>query len=334
MRRLEDGVAGDVVDVAAGRDADAADLCRQRVAQVIAVQVERGDHVKLLRPREHLLERDVRDGVLDDDALRQLAPGPAVDLHRAELALGQLIAPIAERAFGVFHDVALVDNREALALLPHGVLEGGADEALGARLADGLNANADLVGGLLAEADLLERRGQLPLHELQDLHRLGAARLVVNAGIDVFRVLAEDDHVHLLRVLHGRRDALEVLHRAQADVEVQHLPQGDVERADAAAHRRGQRALDADQEFLEGLDGVVRQPVVELVLGRLAGIHLEPGDLALAAVGLLHRGIEHALAGRPDIRAGAVAADEREHGVVRNVQLSVLDGDSCRRRAG
>ena len=49
VRRLEDGVAGDVVDVAAGRDADAADLRRQRVAQVIAVQVERGDDIKVLR---------------------------------------------------------------------------------------------------------------------------------------------------------------------------------------------------------------------------------------------------------------------------------------------
>ena len=194
-------------------------------------------------------------------------------------------------------------------------------------LLTGLDADADLVGGLLAKADLLERRGQFPLDELQDLLRLGAAGLVVNAGIDVLRVLAEDDHVHLLRVLHGRRNALEVLHRAQAHVEIEHLPQGDIERADAAADRRGQRAFDADQEFLEGLDRVVRQPVVELVLGRLAGIHLEPGDLALAAVSLLHRGIEHALAGRPDVRAGAVAADEREEGLSGTMRFAVLDGN-------
>ena len=37
--RLEDGVAGDVVDVAAGRDADAADLRRERVGEVVAVEV-------------------------------------------------------------------------------------------------------------------------------------------------------------------------------------------------------------------------------------------------------------------------------------------------------
>jgi hypothetical protein len=92
---LEDGVAGDVVDVAAGGDADAADLRRQRVAQVVAVQVERGDDVEIRRARQHLLERDVGDGVLDHDAraglaLGNLAPRAAVDLHRAEESFATL----------------------------------------------------------------------------------------------------------------------------------------------------------------------------------------------------------------------------------------------------
>src|SRR6185503_184518 len=64
---LEDGVTGDVVDVTAGRDADATDLGRQGVAQVVAVQVEGGDDVELLRAGEDLLERDVGDRVLDDN---------------------------------------------------------------------------------------------------------------------------------------------------------------------------------------------------------------------------------------------------------------------------
>ena len=61
----------------------------------------------------------------------------------------------------------------------------------------------------------------------------------------------------------GRGHAREIVHGAQADVEVEHLAQGDVERADAAADGRGERALDADEVFLERLDGVVGQPVVE-----------------------------------------------------------------------
>ena len=81
VRRLEDGVAGDVVDVAAGRDADAADLRRERVGEVVAVEVQRRDDVELLRAREHLLERDVGDGVLDEEHLLPLA----VAVRRPEL---------------------------------------------------------------------------------------------------------------------------------------------------------------------------------------------------------------------------------------------------------
>ena len=220
MCRFEDSVAGNVVDVAARRDANAPNLRRQRVAQVIAVQVERGDYVELLRPREHLLQGDVRDSVLDDDALRQPTPRAAVDFHGAELAFGQVISPVTERPFRVLHNVTLVDDGEALGLVPHSVLEGGTDETFGAWFADGLNPYTDLVGGFFAEADLFERRRQLAPNELQNLHRLGAAGLVVDARIDVFRVLAEDDHVHLLRMLHGGRNALEILHRAQAHIEI------------------------------------------------------------------------------------------------------------------
>jgi hypothetical protein len=37
-----------------GRDADAAHLRRQRIGQVVAVQVQRRDHVEVLRTGEHL----------------------------------------------------------------------------------------------------------------------------------------------------------------------------------------------------------------------------------------------------------------------------------------
>ena len=128
-------------------------------------------------------------------------------------------------------------------------------------------------------------------------------------------------------MFHGRRNAGKPLHRAQADVEVEHLAQRHVERADAAADRRGERAFDANEIVLERGDGVVRQPVVELVLGGFAGKNFKPGNLAFAAVSLLHRGIEHTDAGRPDVRAGAVAADEGQGGVGRDVELAVLDGN-------
>src|SRR5882724_5847112 len=128
-------------------------------------------------------------------------------------------------------------------------------------------------------------------------------------------------------MLHGRGHAGKILHRTQADVEVQHLPQRDIQRADAAAHRRRQRTFDADQKFLERLDRVVGQPVVELVLGGFASKNLEPRHLALAAVGLFHRRVKNQLARVPDVRTRAIAANERQDGVVRDRELSAADRD-------
>src|SRR5690606_31231788 len=132
-----------------------------------------------LRAREDLLERDVRDGVLDEDlalrelrlllgvrgllallGLRLLPLRPGVDLV-AELALREGVAPLHEGTLGELHDVALVDERDALALVGDGVLEGGADEALGALDAHGLDADA--AGA--READLLELLRELFLEE-------------------------------------------------------------------------------------------------------------------------------------------------------------------------
>ena len=69
---------------------------------------------------------------------------------------------------------------------------------------------------------------------------------------------------------------------------------------------------------------VVGQPVVELLEALLAGVDLDPGDLALAAVGLRHRGVEHAHAGAPDVGPGAVAFDERDDRIVGNDETAVL----------
>ena len=108
----------------------------------------------------------------------------------------------------------------------------------------------------------------------------------------------------------------EPAHRAQAHVQVEDLAQRDVERADAAADRRGERALDPDQVLLERLDGLVGQPVAGLVERLLAGEHLFPLD-RLAV--LLGRRVEHELRRGPDVDAGAVALDERDDRVVGDV---------------
>src|SRR6187399_3441508 len=125
MCRLEHSMASQVVDVAAGGNADAANLGGKCVGNIVTVEIEGGHDVVLVRPGQNLLQKRVGDDVLDDDAVRQLAPGPAIELDRAKLALRQLVAPVTKGALGELHDVALVDERQALALVGNRIFKGG-----------------------------------------------------------------------------------------------------------------------------------------------------------------------------------------------------------------
>ena len=124
-------------------------------------------------------------------------------------------------------------------------------------------------------------------------------------------------------MLHRRGRARVILHRAHAGVEIEHLAQSDVQRADASAHGRRERPFDGDAKFAQGVDGVVGKPGVELGHGLFAGEHFVPHDAALAAVGFLHRRIEDADRGLPDVAAGAIAFDEGNERVVGYLVLSV-----------
>ena len=178
---------------------------------------------------------------------------------------------------------------------------------------------------VFGKADFLD--AHFVLQELDELLRFGRFGRPFDSRVDVLGVLAEDHDVELLGMLDRARHASEVAHRAQAYVEVEHLAQRDVERADAAADRRRQRSLDAHQEFAEGLDGLVGQPVLPLIERLLARKHFHPRDLALAAVNFLDRVVEDVLRRLPDVGAGAVALDERNDRAVGNFQ-SVIGAKS------
>ncbi len=72
--------------------------------------------------------------------------------------------------------------------------------------------------------------------------------------------------------------------------------------------------------------------VLNCLKALLAGEDLEPGDFAFAAVGLLDGGVEDPLAGGPDVRPGAVAANEGNDGMVGNVEFALGNGDFAARR--
>ena len=85
-------------------------------------------------------------------------------------------------------------------------------------------------------------------------------------------------------MLHRRRNAFEPANRAQANVKIEHLAQRDVERANPAADRSGERALDRNEIVAKRRQRVFGEPVVIFVERLLAGVNFEPFDLALAAV--------------------------------------------------
>ena len=78
--------------------------------------------------------------------------------------------------------------------------------------------------------------------------------------------------------------------------------------------------------------GQVLIGAIELT-GFIAGIHLEPFNLAAVAVGLGHRCIKYPLGGRPNINAGAIAADVRNDWVGWHLWLTIHKFD-CLAAAG
>src|SRR5207253_9426618 len=122
------------------------------------------------------------------------------------------------------------------------------------------------------EANHLEILYKYARTEIEHMLNFGRTSGVLDTGVDDFHILAEDHHLHILGSFHRAAHAPKPAYRPQADVEVEHLPQRHVQGADAAAHRRGQRALDADEKAPERVDRLVGQPVVEEVLRLLARV--------------------------------------------------------------
>ena len=208
-------------------------------------------------------------------------------------------------------------------LVGDGVLDGRPHDAPGALLGHGLDADA----GSVWEPNLLCTLGECFCEDRLEFFAILVAVLELDSGINILGVLAENDHVGQFRLLHGTGHALEPAHRAQAGVQVENLAQGDIDRTDAAANRRCKRPLDTDEIFTKRSHGVVWQPFIKFVLGFLSGEHLEPNDLFCAAVGFLHSCVEYELASSPDVRANAVAPNERDDWVIRHLQVAIRDRD-------
>ena len=202
-------------------------------------------------------------------------------------------------------------ERDTRAIVLDGVLDRGADQTLGTRLRNRLDADSGVLTDGPAEA-LLQQRDELV--------GLGCSLFELEARVDVFGVLAEDHHVDGLGALHRRRHPREPPHGAKAHVQVEELTQRDVERPEAAADRRRQRTLDADQVIAKGVDRLVGKPRAGRVERLLAREHLFPRDLLAVLRG---RGVHHEPGGRPDVDSGSVAFDVGDDGLVGNRERAI-----------
>src|SRR5690606_11701169 len=320
-----------VADVGAGGDADAADLSGQGIGQVVAVQVEGGQHIEFLGPQQRVLEHDVGDAVLDDHLARGLLALVALpqfvfgDGGVGEFLPGQLVAPVPEGAFGELHDVALVDQGYAAASPLEGVVDGHAHQALGAEGADGLDADARV---------LPQGNAQLVGQELPHPGGFRGVVAPLDALVDVLGVFAEDDHVHVAGVGHRAGHAGEPAHRPDACIQIQFLTNGYVQAAEAAPHGGGQRPLDADGVFLEGFQGFPRQPGPQEAIGFFTGVHFVPENPPLAAIGVSYRRVDYLDRCPPNVWPGAVTFDEWNDGIFRYLQLACLYPDRLSIRRG
>ena len=119
-----------------------------------------------------------------------------------------------------------------------------------------------------------------------------------------------------------------MVNRTNTRIEVEGLTQTHVQTAKTAARRGVERAFDGHAEIGDGIHRIIGQPVVEKLLGLAAGEDLEPGDVALAAIGGSHRRVYHPAGGEPDFRTDTIPFDEGNDGVVGHHRGAIDETDA------
>ena len=196
----------------------------------------------------------------------------------------------------------------------NGVLYGHAHKALCAGLGNGLDAYGT-VRAHIAARKLLD--------EGYHLRGFGGACIPFDACVEVFRVFAENDHIHCVRILHRAWHARNVAHRTDAGVEVKESAQKDVDRAEALAHRGAQGTLQGHAVLCDGLHALFGHEFACLLPAGLASVYGQPLDLPCSSIGLFHCRIEHGPCRIPDVRSHAVAGYDGNDGIVGDDQFAV-----------
>jgi hypothetical protein len=158
---------------------------------------------------------------------------------------------------------------------------------------------AAAVGDRVIEGVACDPLGGGPGDDLDALGGVGADH-VLDAGVEIFRVLADDDEVD---VFVARVEPLHRPGRTDVGVEPEGLTKGDVDAPEALAHRRGDRALEGDLVLPDRLEDVLRQRRPVLADDRFARVDGLPFESDA-------RGIEDAAGCLRQLRSDAVARNE------------------------
>ena len=156
----------------------------QGVRDVVAVEVQGGDDAVFGRAQQNLLQKRVSNAVFDNDffagfGVVEFAPRTAIDQLGTKLPLRQAISPVTKTAFGVLHDVALVDNGHIRLVVIDRILDGFTHQTLGAFTRNRLDANARGIGETnFRDTHFFDQK-------LNELFRLVALCFVFNTGVYV-----------------------------------------------------------------------------------------------------------------------------------------------------
>ncbi len=277
--RVGDALAGDVRRRAVNRLEDGR----------FSADVGAGREAETAHQPGHLVREDVAEHVLRHDDVelirihhqlhRRGVDDPVVELDTAFVFLRDLPADLEEQPVRALQDVGLVHERHLPAIVRERVFERIADDPLRPVTRDDHHGLGDGVR-VLADPDV-----------------------VLDADVETLGVLPHDHEIDVVVARVGlHRDR-----RPHVGVQVEVLAQRDVDGAEAGAHGRGQRALQGDPVALDRIQRFLRQRVPE----GFSGVHA--GDLALE-LQRCARGLENAHGGVHDLRADAVAGNQRNCG--------------------
>src|SRR5690606_29286874 len=164
--------------------------------------------------------------------IAETAPRTAVQVGGAEFLARHLVTPLAERAFGELHDVALVHQRHRYAVVVNRVADRLAHQTLRTLLGYRLDADPGAIG----KADAGD--AHLPLQEINHPLYIVRAGRPLDTGVNVLGVFAENHHIGQLRRFQWRHHARKILNGPDTGVQIQRLADGHIQGTDAAAGRR------------------------------------------------------------------------------------------------